>query len=280
MQHVVSVAAMRESAARLRAGRQGLSLVPTMGALHAGHEALIAAAVSAGQPVVVSIFVNPLAFGLNENMGTYPRSLEADLELCEHLGVDAVFAPSVEEIYPKGYSTYVAEETVSKHLCGASRPTHFRGVTTLFAKLINIIGPDRIYLGQKDPQHVAVLRKMAVDLNYDVDFMVVPMVREHDGLPEGVRNRELTNALRAEALAISGALKVARQMVESGVRNTDRLIAEATHLIRQHHRLRIIYVSLVDSTTMEAVREVVPGRTLMCIAAWVDEVRLTDNTEL
>jgi len=251
-----------------------------MGALHAGHEALIGAAVSAGGSVVVSIFVNPLSFGSNENFAGYPRSLDADLALCTRLGVSAAFIPSIEEIYPRGFSTYVTEEHVSKPLCGISRPTHFRGVATLVAKLLNIVGPDRLYVGQKDAQHVAVLRKMAADLNYNVEVVVVPTVREADGLAAAVRNGGLTQGQRQDALAISKALRRVKEMVDSGVLSSDRLVAEATHIMGQHRRVRVIYVSIADPNTMEPVREVVPGRTLICIAAWLDEVRFTDNAVL
>jgi pantoate--beta-alanine ligase len=280
METIDLVAQMRATASRLRSGKGGLSLVPTMGALHAGHEALISAAKAAGGPVVVSIFVNPLSFGSNENFAGYPRSLEADLALCERLGVDAVFAPPTSEIYPRGFSTYVSEEAVSRPLCGVSRPTHFRGVTTLVAKLLNIVGPERIFLGQKDVQHVAVLRKMAADLNFDVELVVVPTVREADGLAVSVRNHILTAAQRREALAIDSALRQAREMVDSGVRSTDRLVAEVTHILGKHNRIRVIYASIVDPVSMEALREVEPGKALLCIAAWVDEIRLTDNVVL
>ena len=254
MQTIGSVSDMRALAARLRAERGGLTLVPTMGALHAGHEALIGAALAAGRPVVVSIFVNPLSFGSNENFAGYPRSLQDDIELCARLGVDAVFTPPTEEIYPRGYSTYVTEEAVSKPLCGVSRPTHFRGVTSLVAKLLNIVGPTHIFLGQKDAQHVAVLRKMVADLNFCVDLVVIPIVRDADGLAVTVRNRELTSTLRQEALAISVALRRAKEMVDSGVRSTDRLVAEVTHILGKHYRLRVIYASIVDPVTMEAMR--------------------------
>jgi pantoate--beta-alanine ligase len=280
METIGSVSDMRALASRLRGPKGGLSLVPTMGALHAGHEALITAAVAAKRPVVVTIFVNPLSFGSNESVAGYPNSLEADIALCARLGVSAVFTPSAEEIYPRGYSTYVTEEAMSKPLCGASRPTHFRGVTTFVAKLINIIGPSHIFVGQRDPQHAAVLRKMATDLNYNVEFVVAPIVREADGLVAAVRNRDLTLALRQEALSISKALVRAKEMVDSGVRSTDRLVAEVTHILGRHNRVRIIYASIVDPVTMETMREVVPGRTLLCIAAWVEEVRLTDNALL
>ena len=280
METIDSVSQMRTAASRLRSGKGVISLIPTMGALHPGHEALIAAAKGAGGAVVVSIFVNPLAFGSNENMAGYPRSLEADVALCEKLGVDAVFAPQVLEIFPRGYSTYVAEEAVSKPLCGLSRPTHFKGVATLITKVLNIVGPDRIILGQKDVQHVAVIRKVAADLNYGVEILVVPTVREFDGLAVSVRNRDLTATQRHESLAINRALAKAKEMVESGVRSTDRLVAEVTHILGQHNRVRVIYASVVDPVTMESIREVEPGKALLCIAAWVDEVRLTDNVVL
>ena len=280
METIETVPNMRALAGRLRSKGGSLTLVPTMGALHAGHERLIRAAVASGAPVVVSIFVNPLSFGASENYAGYPRSREADLALCESLGVAAVFAPSADEIYPRGYSTYVSEEAVSRTLCGVSRPTHFRGVTTFVAKLLNILGPSHVFVGQRDAQHVAVLRKMSADLNYSVEFVVSPVVREADGLVVTVRNRNLTQALRQEALSISKALVRAKEMVDSGVRSTDRLVAEVTHILGRHHRVRIIYASIVDPVTMETLREVVPGRTLLCIAAWVDEVRLTDNALL
>jgi pantoate--beta-alanine ligase len=254
MEKVETVANMRALAARLRARTGGLSLVPSMGALHAGHEALIRAAASAGGPVVVSIFANPLSFGSNENFSEYPRTLDADLALCERLGVGAAFTPSVEEVYPRGFSTYVTEERVSKPLCGISRPTHFRGVATLVAKLLNIVGPDRLYLGQKDPQHVAVLRKMAADLNYPVEIVVVPTVREADGLAAAVRNGALTQGQKQEALAVSRALRRVREMVEGGTLSTDRLVAEATHILGQHRRIRLIHASIVDPVTMEPPR--------------------------
>jgi pantoate--beta-alanine ligase len=280
MDTIVAVSDMRALASRLKADRGGLSLVPTMGALHAGHEALIKAAVAAGPPVIVVVFVNALSFGSNENYPGYPRSLEADAALCARLGAAAVFAPSAEEIYPRGYSTYVTEEAVSKPLCGVSRPTHFRGVTTLVAKLLNVTAPTEVFVGQRDAQHVAVLRKMAADLNYAVGFTVVETVREADGLVVAVRNGSLSSAHRKEAQAISRSLKVAQEMVGAGVRSTDRLVAEVTHILGQHNRVRVIYASIVDPVTMEAVREIVPGKALFCIAAWVDEVRLTDNALL
>jgi len=230
--------------------------------------------------VVVTCFVNPPQFAPNELATNYPRSLEADVALCESCGATAVFAPTAEEIYPRGYSTYVAEETLSKSLCGPSRPGHFRGVATLMAILFNLIRPHYAYFGQKTAQRAAVVRKVAADLHFAVEIIVVPTVRDTDGLAHGVRNREFTTSLRQESLALSKALTKAKEMADSGVRSPDRLIAEVTHILSQNRRVRIIYISIVDSVSMEPVRDVVPGRSLLAIAAWVEEVRVIDNTLL
>lgn len=277
MQKIDTVAEMRSSAARLKASGKRIALVPTQGALHAGQEALIRAARDRADAVVVSIFVNPLQFPANEIPANYPRRLDADLELCATAGAEIVFTPPADEIYPRGYSTYVSEDVTSRMLCGPSRPTHFRGVTTLMVKLLNIVQPDFAFFGQKTVQRAAVVRKMALDLNFPVEVVVVPTAREADGLAAGVRNRDFTASMRQEALAIHAALSRAKEMVEAGVRSPDRLVAEATHIMGQRRRVRIIYVAMVDAATMEPVREVVPGRTMLAIAAWVDEVRLIDN---
>jgi pantoate--beta-alanine ligase len=277
MQKIETVSAMRTLAASLNLEGRTIALVPTQGALHAGQEALIRAAAAHADAVVVSIFVNPLQFPSNEIPANYPRRLEADLALCEACGATAVFTPTAEEIYPKGYSTYVTEEVTSRHLCGPSRPTHFRGVATLMAKLFNIIRPDYVYFGQKTVQRAAVIRKMVDDLEYGVEVIVVPTVREADGLASGVRNHEFTTTMRQEALAVHASLQRAKEMVESGVRSPDRLVAEATHILGDRRRVRVIYATIVDIKTLEAVREIVPGRCMMAIAVWIDEVRLIDN---
>lgn len=269
---------MQTLAESLRMQGQRLGLVPTMGALHEGHLSLVKIASDIADVVVVSIFVNPTQFGPSEDFTKYPRPLEADLAACEAAGVDYVFVPAAEDVYPKGYSTYVLEEHIAKPLEGASRPSHFRGVTTVVAKLFNIVRPHLAVFGQKDAQQVAVIHKMVADLNFNVEIIVAPTLREEDGLAKSSRNRYLTNTQRVEALVISRALRKATEMVGAGERRVDRLIAEATHLIAQHRRVRVIYVSIVDRFTMEAVKgEITPGRSLMAIAAWVDEVRLIDN---
>lgn len=280
MQKIESVIEMRSLAARYKQAGKRIALVPTSGALHAGHAALIALAEARAEVVVVVLFANPLAFGPSENFARYPRSPDADLKLCEELRVGVVFMPTAEEMFPRGYSTFVSEETVSKPLCGVSRPTHFRGVTTGIVKLLNIVRPDVIVMGQRDAQQVSVVRKMINDLGFGVEIAVAPTVRESDGLAVTVRNRDLTARQRQEALSIYTSLERAKEMVTQGVRSPDRIIAEATHLLGQRRMVRVIYVSIVDPNTMEPMREVVPGRTLFAIAAWVDEVRVIDNVML
>ena len=280
MQKVTSVSEMQRVAEAYRIEGKRIGLAPTMGALHDGHLSLIKQAAEKADVVVVSIFVNPTQFGPSEDFAKYPRDLERDLELCEQAGADVVFAPSVEEIYPKGYSTFITEEFVAKPLEGASRPTHFRGVTTVVAKLFTIVRPHVAVFGQKDAQQVAVLQKMVDDLHLGVEIAVAPTLREPEGLAMSSRNRYLSNTQRQEALAIYEALRFATEMVEKGERRPDRLIAEATHILSQKRRVRVIYIAVVDRRTMEPMREVVPGRSLLAIAAWVDEVRLIDNVVL
>jgi len=271
---------MRTLAEELRSKGQIIGLVPTMGALHDGHCSLIRQAAEQADTVVVSIFVNPTQFGPSEDFSKYPRELEGDLKRCEEAGADIVFAPTVEGIYPKGYSTFVTEEFVGKPLEGVSRPVHFRGVTTIIAILFNIVRPDLAVFGQKDAQQVAVIRKMVQDLQFTVDIVVAPTQREPEGLALSSRNRYLSNNQRLEALAINEALQYAKGMVEHNELRSDRLIAEATHILSQKRRVRVIYISVVDRNTMEAMREVVSGQSLMAIAVWVDEVRLIDNIVL
>ena len=278
MQKITSVSEMQSLAESLRAQGKRIGLVPTMGALHEGHLTLVKTAFAQSDVVIVSIFVNPTQFGPSEDFTKYPRPLEDDLAACEALGVPYVFVPEVTDVYPKAYSTYVLEESTAKPLEGMSRPAHFRGVTTVVAKLFNIVRPHMVVFGQKDAQQVAVISKMVVDLNFNVEIVVAPTLREADGLAMSSRNRYLTSTQRVEALVIHRSLCKAADMVAAGERRVDRLIAEATHLINQHRRVRVIYVSVVDRITMEAVKgEITPGKHVMAIAVWVDEVRLIDN---
>jgi pantoate--beta-alanine ligase len=280
MKQFSSLSEMAAFAAQCRTAGAHLALVPTLGSLHAGKQALIRAAAEHKQAAVVSIFVNPLQFGPNEPFGRYPRDLEADLAACRENGAAAVLTPSAEEMLPPGFGTYVTEETLGKTLCGPSRPGHFRGVTTLTARLLNAVQPQSVYIGQKTAQRAAVVRKMVADLAFPVDVRVVGMVREPDGLAAATANTSFTESQRKEALAISRALVRAKEMAEAGTRSPDRLIAEATHILNQHRRVRTIYISIVHRQTLLPTREVTPGEYFMAIAAWVDEVRLIDNQVL
>lgn len=280
MQKIESVTEMRQLSAQFRQAGRSVALVPTSGALHAGHAALIELAETRADVVVVCGFVNPLAFGPSEILSRYPRTADADAKFCEELQVDVLFMPSAEEMFPRGFSTFVAEEVISKPLCGISRPTHFRGVTTGLTKLLNIVRPDVVVMGQRDAQQAAVVRKMIDDLFFGAEVVVAPIVRDSDGLALAIRNRELSAGQRQEAASIYAALSRAKEMVAQGVRSTDRVVAEVTHLLGERRRIRIIYVAMVDPVTMETVRDLVPGQTLLAIAAWIDEVRLIDNVML
>ena len=254
-----------------------VALVPTMGALHEGHLSLVRRARELADHVVVSLFVNPTQFGPSEDLENYPRDEGRDVALLEKEGVSTIFIPTKEEIYPKGFSTFIEEDRLSKGLCGVSRPHHFRGVLTVVGKLFLIVQPDYAVFGQKDAQQAAVIRKMVRDLHFPVTIVVEPTVRESDGLAMSSRNRYLTAAQREEAKVLSESLFKARDMGAGGVRNTDRVIAEVTHMLSRHRRVRIIYAQIVDAETLVPHREIIPGQSLLALAAWVDEVRLIDN---
>ena len=277
MQKIESINAMRAAAQEWRAQGKKVALVPTLGALHVGHASLIRLARERADVVVVSAFVNPLQFGPSEDFVKYPRNPAADAAVAEREGVTVLFAPVAEEMFPKGFSSHAAEDTVSKPLCGISRPHFFRGVLTCWLKLIHVVGPDVLVMGEKEAQLVAVIRKFTADLQLSLEIVSGPTVRDPDGLPVSARNAYLMPTQREEALAVFRALTKAKQMVDSGVKSTDRLVAEVTHILAEKRRLRVIYISVVDRHSMEQLREIIPGQCLMAIAYWVDEVRLTDN---
>lgn len=278
MEVIETVAEMQAIARRLRAEGRQIGFVPTMGALHAGHLSLIESARAAkAEVIVVSIFVNPTQFGPSEDFSKYPRPKDTDLAACASLGVDYVFHPSAAEMYPTGYSVWVNEEKLSQGLCGKSRPSHFRGVTTVVAKLFHIVQPHVAVFGQKDGQQLAIIRRMVRDLNMDIEIVGAPTLRDPDGLAMSSRNQYLSAAQRADALSLSQALFYARDMVTQGTLNTDRLKAEIVHRLTGKRRVRLIYVETVEVDSLEPLREVILGRTLVAVAAWVDEIRLIDN---
>lgn len=253
-----------------------LGLVPTMGALHEGHLSLVRAAKARCGVVTVSIFVNPTQFGPNEDFANYPRTLARDCELLEREGVDLLFAPAVEEMYPAGAATYVAVEGMSERLCGKSRPGHFRGVTTVVSKLFNIIEPDLAFFGQKDAAQVAIIRRMVVDLKVPVEIVACPIVREADGLAMSSRNAYLNSAQRKAGLVLFRALSEVRNRFEGGERRIDVLVASGMRVLQQEPLARIDYLEIVDPNTLEALTAIA-GPCLVAAAAFVGTTRLLDN---
>jgi pantoate--beta-alanine ligase len=271
-----TISEMRTALRELR--RRGLSvgLVPTMGALHEGHLSLVRAARAACDAVVVSIFVNPTQFGPNEDFAQYPRTFEADCAALEREGVELVFAPSAEEMYPQGASSFVDVEGVSERLDGASRPGHMRGVATVVAKLFHIVEPNRAFFGQKDAAQVAVIRKMVRDLNFGLELVVCPIVREPDGLAMSSRNRYLSVEERRQALALSRAVREVERLAGSGVTAARDLIAAAEAVLAREPLVRVDYCRVVDADTLEDVADVGRGA-LVAVAAFVGTTLLIDN---
>lgn len=253
-----------------------LGFVPTMGALHAGHGALIERARRECDLVVVSIFVNPIQFNQLEDYQRYPRTLEADLAFCDQRGVDLVFAPSEQEMYPEPLDTYVEVQRLTTHLCGAFRPGHFRGVATVVTKLFNIVQPDRAYFGEKDAQQLAVIQRMVRDLNFPIEIVPVATVREPDGLAMSSRNQYLTPEERAIAPILYQGLQAALELARSGERSAKALVARARQIIEQEPAVRIEYLEVVDAQHMQPVEHIMaPVR--VAVAAWLGKARLIDN---
>jgi pantoate--beta-alanine ligase len=261
-----------------RARRDGLTigLVPTMGALHAGHASLITAAHQETRCVVVSIFVNPTQFGPNEDFGRYPRTWEEDLAVCEQHGADAVFAPAVEEVYPAGFSSYIEVAKLQDRLEGRSRPGHFRGVATVVLKLFNMTAPDFAYFGQKDAQQARIICQLVRDLNLTVTIRVCPIVREEDGLAMSSRNRYLSSADRKNATVLYRALEVARTMIDRGERDAAVIREQILSMIVSTAGAEVDYVEVVDDDTLQPMSEIRPG-TLIALAVKFGTTRLIDN---
>jgi pantoate--beta-alanine ligase len=271
-----TIAETRTACARIRLAGKTLGLVPTMGALHEGHLSLVRAAQASCDAVAVSIFVNPTQFGPKEDFASYPRTLEEDCRTLEAAGVDLVFAPSVQEMYPTGASTFVEVAVLSDRLDGASRPGHFRGVATVVAKLLNIFTPERAFFGQKDAAQVAVLRKMVLDLRFAVQVEVCPIVREADGLAMSSRNRNLNDEQRRQGLVLSRALLAVQQKAQSGEHESARLLAEALRVLAGEPGAQLDYCRIVDPDTLEDVPNVGKGA-LVAVAARIGTTRLIDN---
>ena len=258
--------------------KEGLTvgLVPTMGYLHEGHKSLIDKAVKENDRVVVSVFVNPIQFGPTEDLASYPRDLERDAKLCEEAGANLIFHPEKEEMYFDDFSSFVEVQGVSKGLCGKSRPIHFRGVCTVVTKLFNIVKPDRAYFGQKDAQQLAVVKRMVRDLNMDIEIVGCPIIREEDGLAKSSRNTYLSAEERKAAFILSKSLKLGKEAIEKGERDSKKIIDIITNNINTEKLAKIDYVEIVDPLSIENIDKI-ENSALVAMAVYIGKTRLIDN---
>ena len=270
---------MQQESTRLLQAGKTIAFVPTMGWLHEGHLALMREGRRLGDALIVSIFVNPTQFGPAEDFQTYLRDLDRDLNLAKSVGVDVIFAPEVGAMYDKAFQTHVDLEMLPRHLCGPSRPGHFRGVATVVTKLFNIVRPHVAIFGEKDYQQLAIIRRMVRDLSLNIRVIGVPTVRESDGLAMSSRNTYLSEDERRSARSLFHSLKQAQESVAEGMRDAERLIRGASGLIGSHPHVKIDYVSICDPETLEDVDRV-EGTALMALAVWVGKTRLIDNAIL
>jgi pantoate--beta-alanine ligase len=276
---ITSIDSMRNVCRELRHAGKSLGFVPTMGALHAGHLSLVQAARSQNAAVAASVFVNPAQFGPNEDLSKYPRDLDRDRALLEKEKVDLLFAPAAEEMYPAGAVTWLTVEGLSERLEGESRPGHFRGVTTIVSKLFNIVEPDRAYFGQKDAQQAVIIRKMARDLDFGVEVVVCPTIRESDGLALSSRNVYLNSEERKQALVLYRALCRVQALSDRGARDAAKLRGAALQIFAEEKQVQLDYFEIVDKESLEPVADVSRGA-LVVVAARVGKTRLIDNLVL
>jgi len=263
----------------LRLVGETIGFVPTMGAFHEGHLSLMRAAREACSQVVVSLFVNPTQFGRGEDLAKYPRTFEKDAALAEQVGVDFLFTPTDQAMYPDGYATYVEVERLTEVLCGVARPTHFRGVTTIVAKLFNIVRPHKAFFGQKDAQQTIVIRKMVDDLNMDIEIVELPTVREPDGLAMSSRNKYLSPDERKEAVVLYKSLEETRRLIETGERDAGRIKEAIERMLRSAPHAEIDYVEAVNTATLEPLNPL-QGEMLIALAVRVGSARLIDNVKI
>jgi len=253
-----------------------IGFVPTMGALHQGHLSLIRRARKDNDYVVVSIFVNPIQFGPKEDLKKYPRVLKRDMRLCQKEGVDIIFYPSAQIIYPKDYKTYIKVSKLDEVLCGKFRPGHFQGVTTVVAKFFNIVNPDIAYFGQKDAQQVIIIQKMVANLNMPLKIKIMPTIREDDGLAMSSRNAYLNQKERKEAVVLYQALKLAGRLIKHGNKNSADIIRKMQHLILTKKSAKIQYIAIVDTRELRPVSKI-KGKILIALAVCIGKTRLIDN---
>lgn len=276
MQVTGQIQQVRDFVKTWRKEGQTVALVPTMGYLHEGHGSLITRARQENDKVVVSIFVNPMQFGPNEDLASYPRDLEKDRAYCESLGADLIFHPEPEEMYHEGFSSYVDMSILTEELCGLSRPVHFRGVCTVVSKLFHIVQPDRAYFGEKDAQQLAIIMHMVDDLNMDVEVIGCPIVREQDGLAKSSRNTYLSVEERKAALILSQTIELGKKLVAEGETDADRLVARMKENIEKEPLASIDYVKAVNGLTMQQQKNIEPPM-LVAMAVYIGKTRLIDN---
>jgi len=279
MKIIKAVGAMQNTAEELRLQGKRIAFVPTMGYLHEGHVSLMRQGKERADILVASVFVNPTQFGPQEDLDAYPRDFESDERLMREVGVDIVFYPTTEEIYPEGYQTYITLEQLPQNLCGASRPTHFRGVATVVTKLFNIVKPHVALFGDKDFQQRVVIQRMVRDLNSDVEIIGCPIVREKDGLAMSSRNAYLNPEERREALALKKALDSAQELFVQGERNSGPLLAKAQEILEAHPVIRIDYMKMCDTKNLEEIDKV-EDEAVLAVATFLGKTRLIDNCVL
>ena len=271
-----SITDVREYVSKWKLEGLKIGFVPTMGYLHEGHKSLIDRAVKENDRVVVSIFVNPTQFGPKEDLANYPRDLERDASLCSDSGVDLIFAPEVDEMYFDDFCSFVDMEGLTKGLCGKSRPIHFRGVCTIVCKLFNIVSPDNAYFGEKDAQQLAVIKRMVRDLNFNVNIIGCPIVRENDGLAKSSRNTYLNDEERKAATILNKALKLGKEALDNGLRECSVLVDIINKEIQLEPLAKVDYVEVVDSSSMGNL-DIIENNVLVAIAVYIGKTRLIDN---
>lgn len=276
MKKVKTIEEVRNQVKQWKREGKSVGFVPTMGYLHEGHQSLIERARQDNDRVVVSIFVNPTQFAPTEDLESYPRDLERDSKLCERAGADFIFHPDVEEMYAKDACTFVDMEGLTKELCGKSRPIHFKGVCIVVSKLFNIVTPDRAYFGQKDAQQLAVIKRMVRDLNFGIEIVGCPIIREEDGLAKSSRNTYLSVEERKASVVLSQALLKGKVAVEDGEKSADRVKSIIRDFIEKEPLARIDYVEVVDFDTIEPI-DTIGGSILVAIAVYIGKTRLIDN---
>ena len=276
MKLVHTIKEVREIVAEWRKEGLSVGLVPTMGYLHEGHQSLISKSVEQNDRTVVSVFVNPIQFGPTEDLETYPRDINHDMQAVEEVGGDLIFNPEPEEMYPGHFTSFIDTTETTELLCGAVRPVHFRGVCTVVGKLFNIVQPDRAYFGQKDAQQLATIKRFARDLNFPVEIIPCPIVREEDGLAKSSRNTYLSPAERQAALILSQSLKKGKAAIEQGEKSAEKVKEVITESLKTEPLARIDYVEVVDFENIQRV-DTIADDTLVAIAVYIGKTRLIDN---